>query len=183
MPQIMTALSKLMSAALRHKPEVLNLELDSAGWVRFDTLCTNVNQHNPKFTKELVLQTIEACPKKRFELSADGLMIRACQGHSVDVQLGLAAKLPPLMLYHGTVDSALPSIMSEGLSKRARHAVHLSQEVQTARVVGSRRSGTLVVLQVDAMAMVADGYTFEQAANGVWLVSDVPAKYLTVMAD
>ncbi len=61
-----------------------------------------------------------------------------------------------------------------------RHAVHLSADVATARRVGSRR-GPPVVLRVDAAGMHADDAVFTRSANGVWLVTAVPPRYLTVL--
>jgi hypothetical protein len=61
---------------------------------------------------------------------------------------------------------------------RGRHHVHLSVDVDPAHRVGSRRSGRVVVLTVDAEAMARDGYRFYRSDNGVWLTEAVPARYL-----
>ncbi len=84
------------------------------------------------------------------------------------------------LLYHGTVERFLGSIMAEGLKKCRRHHVHLSHDIDTARKVGARR-GKPVVLQVDARAMREQGFTFYLSANGVWLTDSVPAVYLASM--
>jgi putative RNA 2'-phosphotransferase len=59
------------------------------------------------------------------------------------VDLQLKAKEPPHVLYHGTVDRFLASIMAEGLKKGKRHHVHLSKDTETARKVGARRGNQL----------------------------------------
>jgi putative RNA 2'-phosphotransferase len=58
-----------------------------------------------------------------------------------------------------------------------RHAVHLSQDIDTARKVGSRH-GKPVILVVDAAAMHAAGHGFQVTGNGVWLVEFVPPEFL-----
>jgi len=57
-------------------------------------------------------------------LSEDAQLIRANQGHSVDVELGYGAVEPPEILYHGTAERFLGSIKREGLVKGKRHHVH-----------------------------------------------------------
>lgn len=85
--------------------------------------------------------------KRRF--AVEGTRIRASQGHSVEVDLGLPAATPPSHLYHGTVASNLDAIRAEGLRPMNRHDVHLSPDRETATRVGARR-GRPVVLGVDA---------------------------------
>ena len=104
-------------------------------------------------------------------------MIRANQGHSVEVDLQLEQTEPPDVLYHGTVDQFLASIMTDGLKKGKRHHVHLSRDVDTARKVGARR-GKPVILQVDARKMHEQGFKFFVSVNGVWLTDAVPAIFL-----
>ena len=90
--------------------------------------------------------------------------------------LQLEEREPPEVLYHGTVERFLPSILDEGLNKGKRHHVHLSKDVETARRVGARR-GQPVILEVDAGRMHRDGHKFFVSANGVWLTESVPASY------
>jgi putative RNA 2'-phosphotransferase len=78
--------------------------------------------------------------KQRFAISTDGSRIRANQGHSVPIDLGLVSVEPPERLYHGTVPRFLESIPQEGLTKGNRHHVHLSPDVQTATEVAVPRA-------------------------------------------
>lgn len=103
--------------------------------------------------------------------------IRASQGHTVPVDLGLPPAEPPAYLYHGTVGHALESIRNEGLRPMDRTHVHLSPDRETATKVGARR-GRPVVLPVDAGAMHRAGHTFHVSANGVWLTASVPPAFL-----
>lgn len=116
--------------------------------------------------------------KKRFSLSQDGTRIRARQGHSIKVDLGMHPLEPPTVLYHGTATRFLNAIRAEGLTSQGRHHVHLSKDQATALSVGQRH-GTPVILTVDAKQMCADNFLFFRSENGVWLTDHVPAQYLS----
>ena len=96
------------------------------------------------------------------------------------MSLGYAPSAPPAELFHGTVERFLERILAEGLRPMERQHVHLSPDVETARVVGMRR-GRPLILRVDAGAMAAGGAEFFRADNGVWLVAEVPPSALSVM--
>ena len=104
-------------------------------------------------------------------------MIRANQGHSVDVDLELTPTTPPELLFHGTGEGAVESILASGLERRNRHHVHLSPDQETARRVGMRH-GKPVIFTVAAGEMARTGHAFFVSANGVWLVDSVPPEYL-----
>ncbi|MFI6009313.1 RNA 2'-phosphotransferase [Streptomyces sp. NPDC051243] len=167
--------SKYLSKHLRHQPERIGLILDEGGWVEIDTLIAAAAAHGFRFSREELDQVVAANDKKRFAI--EGNRIRASQGHSIDVDLGLPPATPPPYLYHGTVAPNLDAIRSEGLKPMNRHDVHLSADRETATRVGARR-GRPVVLCVDADAMHRDGHVFHVSANGVWLTKAVPPEYL-----
>ena len=162
---------------LRHAPGSVGLRLDEAGWAHVDDLLAALRAHGMTLTREQLAETVATSDKQRFALDPAGQRIRANQGHSVPVDLGLLPQAPPAVLFHGTVASALPGIRAQGLTRRRRHHVHLSADVATARAVGGRH-GRPVVLQVDAAAMAAAGAVFYRSANVVWLVDGVPPRYL-----
>lgn len=62
----------------------------------------------------------------------------------------------------------------------ARHHVHLSADIETARAVGVRY-GKPVIFQVDTEKMTDAGFKFYVSANGVWLVDAVPPEFLKVL--
>ncbi|MEU6245078.1 RNA 2'-phosphotransferase [Streptomyces sp. NPDC047024] len=168
-------LSKYLAKHLRHQPERIGLTLDAGGWVEIDALMTAAAAHGFRFTREELDHVVAVNDKKRY--AVEGTRIRASQGHTVDVDLGLPPATPPPYLYHGTVARALDAIRVEGLRPMNRHDVHLSADRETATRVGSRR-GRPVVLPVDAAAMHRDGHVFRVSANGVWLTEAVPVRYL-----
>ncbi|MEU6809586.1 RNA 2'-phosphotransferase [Streptomyces sp. NPDC046831] len=167
--------SKFLSRHLRHQPDRIGLTLDEGGWVAVDTLITAAAAHGFPFSREELDRVVATNDKRRFAIEGD--RIRASQGHSVEVDLGLPPVVPPPHLYHGTVASALAAIRAEGLRPMNRHDVHLSADRETATRVGARR-GRPVVLSVDAAAMHRDGHVFHVSANGVWLTRSVPPAYL-----
>jgi putative RNA 2'-phosphotransferase len=175
----LTSISKFLSLVLRHEPHRIGLSLDAAGWTSVDELLRKANAAGRQITHELLQQLVDTSDKKRFALSDDGTRIRANQGHSIDVELGLAPSVPPDVLYHGTATRFLESILHNGLDKRSRHHVHLSVDLTVARSVG-QRYGTLAMLQVDARRMQYDGHVFFRSDNDVWLTDAVPPRYLSV---
>jgi putative RNA 2'-phosphotransferase len=172
----MVRLSKRMSLALRHAPDRFGLRLEAGGWVPVDEFLAAMGMERPEL--DVVVTEND---KQRFtvQCGTDGIeRIRANQGHSIPVDLGLEARRPPRWLYHGTTAAAWDSIRATGLHRGRRHHVHLSADTDTARRVGSRRAGRVVILTIDANAMAGDGHLFYRSANGAWLTDAVPARYL-----
>lgn len=162
---------------LRHRPDEAGVTLDAQGWVDVEALLAGLAARGTALTRADLDRIVAGDSKRRYAYSDDGARIRASQGHSVDVALGYEPAVPPPLLYHGTAERNLASILASGLDRRARHHVHLSAAVDTARQVGGRH-GRPVVLHVDAARMHGDGFAFFVTANGVWLVEHVPASYL-----
>lgn len=174
-----TRASKLLSYVLRHRPDQASVTLDAQGWVEVDALLAGLAARGTVLTRTDLDRIVAADSKRRYAYSDDGTRIRASQGHSVDVDLGYQPAVPPPLLFHGTAERNLESILATGLDRRQRHHVHLSAAVATARQVGGRH-GRPVVLDVDAARMHADGFAFFVTANGVWLVESVPPTYLRI---
>jgi putative RNA 2'-phosphotransferase len=170
-------ISKYLSKYLRHAPHELGLTLQPGGWVPVDDLLAAAEKNGFPITYDDLVECVETNDKQRFAFDMSGEMIRANQGHSIDVDLQLEEREPPEFLYHGTVGRFLPSIMEEGLIRGKRHHVHLSKDVETARKVGARR-GKPVILRVDAGRMHRDRHKFLLSANGVWLTDAVPPGYV-----
>ena len=164
---------------LRHQPQLIGLRLDDGGWVDVEDLLAALAAHGRPLTRAQLERLVADSDKQRFAL--EGGRIRASQGHSVPVELGLEPVQPPAVLFHGTPERNVDAILREGLHKGSRHHVHLSPDVDTAQRVGARR-GRPRVLQVDAAAMAAAGHVFLRSANGVWLVDAVPPAYLRLTA-
>ena len=171
-------ISKFMSLVLRHKPEEIGLQLDENGWVNVEELIEKINAKGIKTTLEIINTIVETNDKKRFAFNEDKTMIRANQGHSIEVELNLTEQVPPEVLYHGTATRFLESILKTGLQKQSRQHVHLSATIETAKTVGSRH-GKPVILTVDTKSMHEAGIKFFVSANNVWLTDAVPVQYIT----
>ncbi|WP_328607667.1 RNA 2'-phosphotransferase [Amycolatopsis sp. NBC_00345] len=173
-----TRISKRLSLHLRHDPAAIGLTLDPAGWAEVDSLLACLSRHGVPVTRAELTEVVTHNAKRRFAFDDSGSRIRASQGHSVALDLGLTAATPPDTLYHGTATRFAAAIFAEGLRPMRRHAVHLSATAETARTVGARH-GTPLVLHVDARAMAAAGHEFQVSANAVWLTASVPPEFLT----
>lgn len=173
-------ISRFLSLILRHQPEAIGINLDKNGWTDLDKLIEAFRESGNQIDQDTLLRVVENNDKKRFAISEDGKRIRANQGHSVDVDLGYSPAIPPEILYHGTHLPAVDSIIKNGLDKRKRHHVHLSQDVATAIKVGSRRGGA-VVFKVLSGEMQENGHEFFLTENGVWLTEHVDPRYLIKM--
>ena len=169
--------SKYLSRHLRHDPGRLGLTLAPGGWVEVDDLLRACAAHSFALTRAELEEVVERNDKRRFSFDATGTRIRANQGHSVEIDLGLIAMKPPDVLFHGTGEGSVDSILRDGLNRMSRHHVHLSPDVPNALRVGGRH-GRPVVLEVDAARMAADGHEFYVSDNGVWLTDEVPPQYV-----
>ena len=169
---------KFLSLVLRHRPEKIGIELDPNGWVDVDALLAKANSYGMKLDRSALARIVETNSKKRFAFNDSLDKIRASQGHSVDIDLGYVNQEPPEILYHGTGEQSVCSILETGLIKRNRQHVHLSSDIETAVKVGQRH-GKPFVFDVLAKKMYNDKFEFFLSDNDVWLTETVPPKYLT----
>lgn len=172
-------MSKFLSLVLRHRPELIDIELDHAGWVDVDLLLLALARNGRPIDRTKLTQIVANDRKNRYAFSEDGRRIRANQGHSVPVELGYSPSPPPALLYHGTPLRNWSAISEQGLQRRNRHHVHLSPDQTIAIQVGQRR-GAAVILVIDAAAMHRAGHVFFRSANGVWLTEAVPPEYIAL---
>ncbi|MEM9776943.1 MAG: RNA 2'-phosphotransferase [Chloroflexota bacterium] len=176
-------ISKFLALILRHDPGRIGLELDPQGWANVDELLEKINRSRKwQLTRDDLENVVAEDNKQRYRLNSDKTQIRASQGHSIQIDLGLEPVEPPAVLYHGTAKRFLNSIMDEGLVSKSRQHVHLSADVKTATTVG-KRHGRPAILLINTQQMAADGHQFYLSDNKVWLTDHVPVKYITLLAD
>lgn len=177
----LVAISKAVSHALRHDPSRYGLAPDAEGWVDVADLLRALGTHRQAWAG-LTAAELDAMmansAKRRFEV-LDG-RIRASYGHSMPARIERVPTAPPDVLYHGTRASSVPAILAEGLRRMARQNVHLSADVETAAIVGSRRGGRPVILRVDAAAAHAAGVPFFHVDGTVWLSDSLDPGFLAV---
>ena len=162
--------SKRLAYLLRHSKLP-----NHKGWIKVDVVQNKLGVSLLDIQKIVYEDT-----KGRFEFSEDKSSVRALYGHSIDVNLGLEPTTPPPVLYHGTAEKYIDSIMKEGLRPRKRNFVHLSETMDMAKQVGTRH-GSPVVLSIDIEAMIRAGCKFYKAQNGIWLTGDILPKFLKIV--
>lgn len=166
-------MSKHLAWLLRHDKQAFQDGIiDKDGWRIISEL---IKEHG--YSYELLDEIVKTNDKKRYEYNEGKSCIRARQGHSIPVDVGLTEAEPPKVLYHGTYTHVSKSIYRSGILKGRRLYVHLSKDRETALKVGSRH-GTPFVLEIDAEQMYKDGVKFYISNNGVWMTEYVDSKYL-----
>ena len=171
--ELLTVKGKELAFLLRHDKESYEKGLiDGNGWRNVSEL---IEKHG--YSAELLEEIVETNNKKRYEFNEDHTKIRARQGHSINVDVGLSEAEPPAILYHGTSSDVIDAILKEGIKKGSRLYVHLSKDTETATNVGSRH-GTPCLLSIDTKKMYEDGVKFYLSNNGVWLTEFVDPKYI-----
>jgi len=173
-------ISKFLSLVLRHKPQTIDIQLDQHGWVDVDVLIEKINNHGITLDREFLQHIVQTNSKQRFAFDETNTKIRASQGHSVKIELGYSNQQPPEILYHGTGEKFVASILQTGLEKRNRQHVHLSKDINTALQVG-KRHGKPFIFEVMAHLMYAENFQFYLSENGVWLTDNVPVRFLKPM--
>lgn len=157
MDKHLTKLSKFLSLILRHKPQVIGLKLDANGWADVNELVDLVNLHGISISHPLLDLIVSSNDKEQFTYNSDRTKIRAQQGHSLDVDLGLIPQPPPQKLFHGTATRFLSSIQEQGLLPGTRQHVHLAVKAVDAVKLDSAMAhlchGQPVVLTVKAAEM------------------------------
>ena len=167
-----------MCLILRHKPDVIGITLDSHGWAKVNEFIDGINKSGQYTLTMEQLETIVATDyKQRYSFNEDKTLIRANQGHSINVDVELDECQPPEFLYHGTGEKYVEAILSEGLKPKTRLYVHLSKDLETAVEVGERH-GVPRIFRVETGKMYADGYKFYLSKNGVWHTKIVPVEYM-----
>lgn len=171
--------SRYLCLILRHKPETIGIILDEHGWANVKDLIKGVNKTH-KLDMEMLEEIVASDEKQRYSFNEDKTMIRANQGHSVNVDVELEEAVPPQYLYHGTATKYIDSIWKTGLVSKSRLYVHLSADTETATKVGERH-GKPIVFRVRSRAMHDQGFKFYKSQNGVWLTKHVPVEFLEWM--
>ena len=100
---------KQLALMLRHdKDAFAKGKIDNNGWRDVAEIMTF------GFTQELLDEIVLTNNKKRFEYNSDKTKLRARQGHSIPVDVGLKETTPPDILYHGTATRFVDSIKDKG---------------------------------------------------------------------
>ena len=159
---------------LRHRPR--DLKYTNDGWFDLDEVLDQLEEDGYDFDREEFIKGLSVT--SRVEL--DPPRIRAVHGHSIDVEISFPEKEPPEDLYHGSPSENVDSIMNNGLISK-RHHVFLTDKKEVALDVVHRYKKEAALFQIDSVSMSKDGHTFYLSNNDVWLVDEVPAKYIKLL--
>ena len=174
-------LSKTLGHALRHAPWEYELEMSEEGWVYLEHLIASLRLR-PQWAlldRAVIEKTIAAVSQGRYEIKDN--LIRAHYGHAEIVPKIVKEKgEPPTILYHGTDESMLPSILQSGLQKGLRQYVHLSSTPEKALQIASRKGNKPVLLVISTEDLLKRGYSFYHGNEEVWLVDEVPADLVAI---
>lgn len=165
--------SRKLAYILRHDKEAA-IEMEIGGWLPVTYLMEKM-----ALSIEEIEMIINSDNKGRFELSESGKMVRACYGHSVNIELNLTPAEPPEFLWHGSVRTALSDITDNGILPRSRQFVHLTNDMESATETGARHGEPASILVV-AGKMYKDGYKFYRVTESIWLTQHVPCKYIVI---
>lgn len=93
-------------------PEIIGISLDEHGRADVEELISGIRAAgHPDFDMSALEEIVETNNKQRYSFSADKVLIRANQGHSIPVDVELPVVSPPDMLWHGTGEQLIPSII------------------------------------------------------------------------
>ncbi|KAF6029131.1 TRPT1 [Bugula neritina] len=166
-------LSKLLSYILRHGAEKEGLHMLPSGYVKVEDLLKH-----PKFkgyNLDNIRLVVQNNSKQRFQLNEDGaeVLIRANQGHSIDVPDLELTKLEPGEIefaIHGTYEKCVSSIKEKGLSRMRRQHIHMVvDELQPGKVVSGARQSCDYVVRINVAKAQKDGLEFFKSKNNVIL--------------
>lgn len=178
MKKLYIKISKFLSFILRHGPDKVGLELDSNGFADLNEVLKVLNHRftNYKITKYTLEEIIEQSEKRRFEI--ENSKIRAFYGHSIDDKIVMKEAMDlPSFLYHGTNLKAYKGIKTEGLIRKKRQYVHLSENMETAIVVGKRISTNPIIVVIDIISARNEGIKFYTSGD-MYLADYIPPKFI-----
>ena len=111
----LTSMGKLIALILRHKPETIGIALDEHGWANVQELIAGIRKTRPDFDIEILEEIVRTDNKQRYSFNEAHTKIRANQCYSIQVDVEFKEEKPPEILYHGTGEKYVSSILVQGL--------------------------------------------------------------------
>ena len=171
-------LSKLLSAALRHKPQDFSLQLDADGFVDLEEVsrCRAFRKH--RASPRVLAAVVRSIENKRFIFKKEGqqVSIAASHGHSQGVVtkkgnlLELTMDTAPVRAFHATKFHRWAGISETGLQHMDREYIHMA--VEATQKQGLRQGQDLLIV-VDTRAMVYAGIPLYKTPTNVLLTHGV----------
>ena len=92
-------LSRYISLILRHKPETIGITLDRNGWADVEKLIDGIKKSGYYIDKDILETIVREDEKQRYSFNEEHTRIKANQGHSINVDLGLEERNPSLFSF------------------------------------------------------------------------------------
>ena len=177
-PAMLERLSKLLTAALRHKPADFGLTLQDDGSADLEDVASKRAFRKYGASPRVLAAVSAELSKKRFVFKLEGRQVRiaASHGHSRGVLRNyklfqeLTVENAPKLAYHATQFRKWAGISSTGLQRMDREHVHMA--LQADQESGLRQSQDLLIV-VAAQEMVASGIKLLRSATDVLLTPGV----------
>ena len=178
------SLGRIIAGVLRHFPDKLGVSMDGHGWVDVSEFVHAIGTSRSGF-HWLRNHHIEAIaltdPKGRYQ--ADGGMVRATYGHTIDIDL---SDLPDADLdayFYPVTEEEMDVILEHGLNPIDRKHVHLSGSIEKAVEAGLVRTEDPLILKIDGKKALKDGVEIFRAGMDVYITDRIEPKYLSKVAE
>ncbi len=174
-------LGRTLAGILRHFPERYGLDMNEHGWVDLNELVTaiTVRQNKLRFVKtHHIMGLIQTDLKGRYQFGEG--KVRATYGHSFEVELDLPTVEIPDILFYPSTKEEYNMLLESGLKPTDRKMVHLSGTLESALEAGRVRVLDPVILEIDAKKAVKKGSVIQKAGKTVYIVKEMPSKFLSV---
>ena len=178
------ALSRKMTAALRHSPDKFGLNMDKHGWVKISELASALKKIrrlrwiNPSH----IIAVAFTDPKGRFHVDSDRGLIRASYGHTIEIDISDYPDANDYeYLYYPATEEEVDIILISGLKPSERSFIHLSTTLEQAISAGRVHTDDPIILVVDVKRAMEDGVVIKKASPYICIAKEVPAKYISVL--
>ena len=173
-----TALSKLMTYILRHRPDEFGLVLDEDGFVSLKELVQAIAEEKgwSYVRRSHIMEVASTSERERFEIQDE--KIRAIYGHSLPHRIHYEPAAPPKILYHGTRRKSYQHILQRGLDPMGRSYVHLTTSPELAVRIGRRRDLQPVLLEIQAQRASEEGVALYLANPLIYLADHIPSSFI-----
>ena len=172
-------LSKTLAWVLRHEAKKAGLDMRADGFVPCAQVLTLLkNRCFLSVSQARLAEQVQACPKRRLEMTPCGMFIRASRGHSIrildDTQIlsRIVDSTAVVDAVHEVRRKVWETARTEGLRCNVRNHIHFATQKSTSGYI-FRGGMENVHVYLDATKAIADGVNLYLATNGVVLTRGV----------
>ena len=195
-------ISRRLTKLLRHEAPTRKIPYDTHGGIEKDMILSMPDFDETGVDWNFIQRIVESNSKRRFAIyhdDEDVERICALQGHSFSVSPFLSETITKDnyselginldTVVHGTYYEYLKSIVTLGLSRMSRTHIHFGINVpESGEVLSGMRKSCEVMIFIDILGAIEDGYTFTLSNNKVILTTGnsdgfLPPKYFTSIVD